>query len=179
MFGTAQLSNGVYLRMLKHSDSELLAAAYSANQQHLAPWDPLRTPEFFTPRGQSREIVSKLSQYDAGTALPLILATDDEIVGSLNLSGIVRGPFQSANLGYWIDAGLTGQGVMGQAVKTVAEYAKETMGLHRIQAGTLVHNEASQRVLAKNGFEYFGTAPKYLKIADQWQDHKLFQLILE
>jgi len=38
---------------------------------------------------------------------------------------------------------------------------------------------ASQRVLTGNGFERIGIAPKYLRIAGEWQDHILFQLLLE
>ena len=51
-------------------------------------------------------------------------------------------------------------------------------GLHRVEAGTLVHNESSQRVLEACGFEYYGTAPKFLFINGAWQDHRLYQRIL-
>jgi [ribosomal protein S5]-alanine N-acetyltransferase len=53
------------------------------------------------------------------------------------------------------------------------------LGLHRLQAGTLLHNVPSQRVLIKNGFRPFAVAPSYLKIAGEWQDHILFQLLTE
>jgi len=49
------------------------------------------------------------------------------------------------------------------------------LDLHRLEAGTLVHNTASQRVLEKNGFVQYGSAPGYLRIAGRWQDHLLFQ----
>jgi ribosomal-protein-alanine N-acetyltransferase len=51
------------------------------------------------------------------------------------------------------------------------------LGLHRIQAETLLSNVASQRVLDRNGFVRIGMAPTYLKIAGQWQDFILYQLI--
>jgi ribosomal-protein-alanine N-acetyltransferase len=51
-------------------------------------------------------------------------------------------------------------------------------GLHRLEGGTLLHNEASQRVLLRSGFEFFGIAPKLLFIAGAWQDHRLYQRIL-
>lgn len=50
--------------------------------------------------------------------------------------------------------------------------------LHRLEASTLLHNIGSQRVLEKAGFERIGMAPKYLRIAGEWQDHALFQIIL-
>lgn len=53
------------------------------------------------------------------------------------------------------------------------------IGLHRLQAETLLHNTASQRVLARNGFRPFAVAPSYLKIAGEWQDHILYHLLNE
>ena len=55
----------------------------------------------------------------------------------------------------------------------------EELGLHRIQAGTLLHNVRSQRVLERTGFVRFGMAPAYLNIAGQWQDHALYQIVNE
>lgn len=52
-------------------------------------------------------------------------------------------------------------------------------GLHRLQADTLVHNGASQRVLARNGFSRIGLAPRYLRIAGRWQDCVLHQRLNE
>jgi ribosomal-protein-alanine N-acetyltransferase len=46
-------------------------------------------------------------------------------------------------------------------------------GLHRLQAGTLLHDAASQTVLRRNGFTPIGVTPRYLRIAGRWQDHLL------
>jgi ribosomal-protein-alanine N-acetyltransferase len=51
--------------------------------------------------------------------------------------------------------------------------------MHRLEAGTLVDNVASQRVLEKNGFERIGLARAYLRIAGAWRDHILFQRVAE
>jgi ribosomal-protein-alanine N-acetyltransferase len=59
------------------------------------------------------------------------------------------------------------------------EFARDELRLHRLQAATLMHNTASQRTLIANGFERIGSAPKYLRIAGEWQDHFLFQRLLE
>jgi len=51
------------------------------------------------------------------------------------------------------------------------------LGLHRLEAATLLHNTRSQRVLARNGFRPFAISEAYLKIAGRWQDHVLYQLL--
>ena len=100
------------------------------------------------------------------------------MAGTVTLTGIVRGPFLSANLGYWLDHELTGQGIGTAAVLHAVNYSRTALGLHRIQAATLLHNTASRRILQRTGFREIGVAQQYLKIAGRWQDHLLHQLIL-
>lgn len=156
----------------------MLAEAYTRNRVHLAPWDPLRTNDFFTTAVQRRTLGQQLAGHAAGAQLPLVLTTPHEIVGRVTLSGITRGVFESASLGYWVDAAYTGRGVMTAALGSVLRFSRDDLGLHRLEAQTLLHNLASQRVLTKLGFEEIGLAPRYLRIAGTWQDHRLYQLIL-
>ena len=173
-----RLGDGVLLRPLKIYDAAALAEAYRRNRDHLAPWDPARSEAFFTEAGQEPEIARLLVEQENGTAVPLVLSDEERIVGRVTLSGIVHGPFQSANLGYWIDASYARRGLMTAAVGVVADIARDELQLHRIQASTLLHNVASQSVLGRCGFTEFGLAPEYLRIAGRWQDHRLFQRIL-
>jgi ribosomal-protein-alanine N-acetyltransferase len=158
----------------------MLAAAYERNRQHLAPWDPERDDRFFTPEWQESHVAASLVESDAGRSARFVLIRDADhaVVGLVNLNNIVRGAFWSADLGYWIDREHAGRGSMTRAVAAVREHAASVLQLHRLQAATLLHNAASQRVLAANGFERIGIAPKYLRIAGEWQDHVLFQRIL-
>nr|WP_272947823.1 GNAT family protein [Rothia halotolerans] len=106
-----------------------------------------------------------------------ILDGDGRLIGRATLTGIVQGAFRSADLGYWVSEASNGCGHGTQAVASLVRMAFEELGLHRVQAGTLVRNERSQRVLLKNGFTRIGVAPEYLRIAGRWQDHVLFQRI--
>lgn len=89
----------------------------------------------------------------------------------------MRGPFQSCSLGYWVSAADNGRGLATAAVRGIIGTAFSELGLHRIQAATLLHNTGSQRVLERNGFVRIGVAPRYLRIAGRWQHHVLFQLV--
>jgi ribosomal-protein-alanine N-acetyltransferase len=104
---------------------------------------------------------------------------DGAIAGTVSLSNVVWGPFCSANVGYWVDRARNGRGLATRAVGEIVEVAFGEVGLHRLEAGTLVDNVASQRVLEKNGFERIGIARRYLKIAGDWRDHVLFQRVAD
>ena len=177
-FTARELTPGITLRLHTLEDTLPLLEAYTRNRGHLAPWDPARTESFFTEEGQRSRAVDLLAQHAAGTGVPLVLAEGDAIAGVINVSGIVRGPFQSATVGYWLDRDHTGRGLASSALAAVIESARDDWGLHRLQAGTLLHNHASQSVLTRAGFERIGVATRYLQIAGRWQDHVLFQRIL-
>jgi len=178
MTRTTVLPGGVILRLVEPDDAEALAAAYRRNREHLAPWDPSRSDQFFTADWHRDEIHLLLDLFDAGRSLPLVLVDGDEVVGRVNVNNIVRGVFLSASLGYWVDAAYGGRGLATSAVLAVVELARDDLGLHRLEAGTLLHNHRSQRVLERAGFEVIGVAPRYLRIAGEWQDHRLYQRIL-
>ncbi|MGH8890072.1 MAG: GNAT family N-acetyltransferase [Acidothermaceae bacterium] len=170
-------------RLIRVDDAPVLARLLVVNREFMAPWSPIRDEIYYTDDGQRALIRELLERHERGETLPhvVISAKPDgvpgEVIGAITLSGIVRGPFQSGNLGYWIDAAHNGRGIATAATGEIVRIAFDKLGLHRIQAGTLVHNGASQKVLQRNGFERFGLAPNYLKIAGRWQDHVLFQVV--
>ncbi len=173
-----ELGDGIVLRPVETADADGLARAYVRNREHLRPWEPWRPEHFFTTAGQEARLRDLAEQREAGRVMPWVLADGERLVGAVNLNDMVHGPFRNAHQGYWIDAGYAGRGLTTRAVEVVCRVADERLGLHRVQAGTLLDNVASQRVLRKCGFEPFGTAPNYLHINGEWRDHLLFQRIL-
>jgi len=169
----------VELRQVTADDAEVLLKLYRTNRTFLAPWEPKRDDSFFTEDHQRRQLAQAGVDRRSGRALPCVILADDRVVGRININDIVRGAFDSAHLGYWVAEEMNGRGVATAAVAAAARLCFEDLGLHRIQAATLTHNIASQRVLDQNGFTYIGTAPQYLRIAGSWQDHYLYQLLNE
>ncbi|CAD6003559.1 Acetyltransferase [Agreia sp. COWG] len=172
------LADDIILRLATHADAAAIADAYSRNRQHLAEWEPQRSEEFYTVAHQSAVLTTQLEQHRAGGCLPLVLLRGDAVVGRVNVSNIVRGPFLSGSVGYWVDGSHTGRGLASAALAAVVSHCRDELGLHRLEASVLAHNAASRRVLARAGFDSIGLAPSYLQIAGRWQDHLLTQRIL-
>jgi [ribosomal protein S5]-alanine N-acetyltransferase len=165
-------------RLVTPGDAPALAEQLHASRDFLAPWEPVREEEYFTADGQRAVIQNDLEQHDQGAKLPhVILGDGAEVVGRITLNGIVRSCFQSCSMGYWVGASHNGRGFATAAVRELVRVAFEELGLHRVQAETLLHNVRSQRVLERNGFVRYGMAPAYLKIAGHWQDHAMYQVI--
>lgn len=169
---------GVLTRLVSMDDVPELAGLVDVNRAFLTPSSPLMMDEFFTLDGQAADIASALARHDAGLMLPHVITDiDGSIVGRVNLNSITRGAAQFASVGYWVAEDRNGRGIASAALAAIVEVGFGELGLHRIQGETLLDNVASQRVLEKNGFERFGLAPALLRIAGEWQDHVLFQLL--
>jgi [ribosomal protein S5]-alanine N-acetyltransferase len=171
------IPEGYRVADLEAADGPALAAAYRANRAHLEPWEPKRDEDFFTDDGQLIAVAAQLSAVSAGLLGAWLLWHDDEVVGRVNLNNIVLGVLRSASVGYWVAEDHGGKGLATGMVEFVCAQA-QGLGLHRVDAGTMLANDASQRVLERCGFEYIGTAPRYLFINGAWQDHRLYQRIL-
>ncbi|OUE23112.1 GNAT family N-acetyltransferase [Clavibacter michiganensis] len=168
------------IRLLRLDDAPALSDLRLRSRASLAPWEPIRDADHDTPAGQRADLEAALAQHARGLGVPLAILDDDGgVAGRINLNTIVRGAAQSCSVGYWLAADRTGRGLATQAVRQTVDLAFGDLGLHRVEAGTLLHNAASQAVLARAGFTRYGLAPRYLRIAGEWQDHALFQRLAD
>lgn len=170
--------DGVEMREIRTADAAGLAEVLERNREYMAPYEPDRPEGFYTGAGQLARIEALLEDRDGGRVLPYVLIGSGAPIGAINLGSIARGPLCSGGVGYWVDQAWAGKGVATAALREVIRIARDEAGLHRVEAGTRVDNLASQRVLAKAGFEQYGLAPRYLHVGGDWQDHRLFQLLL-
>lgn len=169
----------VAIRLVTAHDAAGLGELLTSSRDFLAEWDPARPGGYFTESGQRREIADQLAAHEQRTLLPYVVEVDGVLAGRVNVFHIVYKASCSGTLGYWIRKDYNGRGVATAAVAQMVELAFDDWGLHRLEAGTLVHNHGSRRVLAKSGFTEIGLAPRYLQIAGRWQDHILHQRLNE
>lgn len=171
----------VSLTLLAPGDAPALAELERRNREHLLVGAPLREESWFTEETQREAIVRAAEEGEAGHGLALAIRLTEHgatrLVGRLNLSGIVRGAFQSASLGYWVDDAVTGRGIATRAVQQAIAAAFGGLALHRLQAEVKVGNEASLHVLERCGFTEYGLAPSYLQLGGEWSDCRLLQLL--
>jgi len=175
-------SNGkIYLKRLTPEHAKELLELRIRNHENLQPFEPVRDASYFTVEGQEKDILTGVEDIDRTTSVlfGIFLAETDELAGRIALTGIARGPFQNANLGYFIGREHRGKGHMTEAVRLCVGYAFKEMGLHRVQAGVMPRNQPSLRVLEKAGFRREGLAKKYLCINGMWEDHELFAMTRE
>jgi ribosomal-protein-alanine N-acetyltransferase len=160
------MSARVVLRTPARSDEDEFIARMRASSRLHRPW--LYPP---LTRESYRAYLARLAD-DRYEGFLARRREDSVMVGWLNVSEIVRGPFQSAYLGYGAVVPFTGQGYMSEALKLLVRHAFTTMRLHRLEANIQPGNHASIALVKRCGFEREGFSRRYLKIGGRWRDHE-------
>lgn len=163
----------VALRPLDRADEAEFIAVTRASAGLHHPWMSLP--------GTPQEFGEFMARFDEPANIGLVVCdrTDDAIVGGININNIVRGRFQSAALGYWASASVAGRGYMSEAIKLVIGYAFGPLALHRLEANIQPGNDASIRLVKRNGFRYEGYSPDYLFIDGAWRGHERWAVTRE
>ncbi len=111
--------------------------------------------------------------------LPFVVTYDEQFVGQLTVNNVVRGALRSAQVGYWVDRGHAGRGIITTAVALATDHCFGPVGLHRVEVDIRPENSASRRVVAKLGFREEGYLVRYLDIDGGWRDHVTYALTVE
>lgn len=169
----------VMLRSFRPTDAEILQELERRNRYAFAAVMPPRDDDYFTLRAAARRIERDQALWRADQAYAFAIVFEGQLVGRVALSNVVRGAWQNATLGYWVDVPFQRQGLATEAVSGVVLAAFRHMALHRLQAAVMPRNLASIAVVRRCGFYMEGLAPKYLNIHGKWEDHYIFSRTCE
>jgi ribosomal-protein-alanine N-acetyltransferase len=173
----------VTLRPMRLRDGPAWTAVRRANVEWLRRWEA-------TPPGGAAGVSTSYAVFVAmarrqrreakqGKGLPFALLYDGELVGQLNVGGIVRGSLHGCHIGYWIDHRVAGRGLMPTAVALATDHCFWAVGLHRVEVNIRPENTASRRVVEKLGFREEGVRQRFLHIDGDWRDHISYALVRE
>ena len=168
------MTDTVTLRPFEPEDAETLLGLRLKNRAFLAPFEPKRPTNIFTLTAQRDQIASDQDGFFSGRRYAFAVIFNDKVVGRVSLDNVVRGAWQNATLGYFVDQENNGKGIATAAVRSAVSYGFGTAGLHRVQAGVMPRNIASIRVLEKAGFRFEGVSLRYLQINGVWEDHNMY-----
>ena len=102
-----------------------------------------------------------------------------ELSGMLSLTGIERGPIQTAMLSYFVDEAHAGRGLATRAVGEAIQHAFGRTRSAPCRGRHAVPNVASQRVLEHNRFTLVGMLRRHLLVRGVWTDHLLWERLAD
>ena len=160
--------------------AQQLVQFFVRNEEHLRPWDPPRPRgitdvEFWD--GEARRAVEDHAEGAVARWVLLLRGDPGRIVGRVNFTQVVRGPFQSCMLGYAVDAQCQGQGLMHEALHTLVTHAFNVLDLNRLEADIDPRNVASARSLVRLGFVREGHLRERWIVDGEVSDTDLYGLL--
>ncbi|MFE2557013.1 GNAT family N-acetyltransferase [Streptomyces sp. NPDC059352] len=163
--GCDRLSQIILRPVVAADEPRFLELACASVELH-HPWVEVPcTPKVFA---------SYLARSDQVSAACMVLARKDrgDLVGMININGIVRGPYQRGVLGYAAFLPHAGRGYMSAGVALAVHHAFDVMGLNRLEADIQPGNTASIELVRRLGFRREGLSPDFIRIAGAWRDHE-------
>ncbi|WP_025673277.1 GNAT family N-acetyltransferase [Salinivibrio socompensis] len=154
------------VRPLTRHDRQALLAFEQANRTYFETFVNSRGDAFYSLEGVAEHIESLLALNAQNEHIPMLITNATQaIIGRVNISQIDAAS-GSGSLGYRIAENQTGKGVASRAVKYALEVAREH-GLQSLNAMVSTTNDASQKVLSRNGFLVCGMAPQWTSVGGQ------------
>ncbi|WP_040207438.1 GNAT family N-acetyltransferase [Neobacillus jeddahensis] len=171
----------IFLKPLENVDAEKSLQLEVRNRAFFQEFSIDREEAYYTLEGQLKRIQAnqEYMNKDQSYTFGIFLHDREELIGSIGLYKVERGPAQSCIVGYVLDKAQNGKGYMTETLRLLVDYAFSELKLHRLEAGVKPDNLGSIRVLEKGGFRKEGIARKNIKINGKWEDHQILALLNE
>ena len=113
-----------------------------------------RLPNPYTEK-DAEEWLKMVSDNDTITGIYRAIVCNEKLIGSIS----VEKKDDDAEIGYMLLNDYSNKGIGTEAVKHICPIAFKVLSLEQITANVFQPNNASIRVLLKNGFKYKGSTP--------------------
>ena len=129
-------------------------------------WSPHESVDY-----TRRYLIFVKKQYSQGLFYDwaVILKDTGKMIGTGGFTTI-DGRHQSAEIGYVLNDDYWGKGSGSEIARELLCFGFNYLGLNRIQARYMVGNEASRRVMEKNGMQFEGVARNLMYVKGSFRD---------
>jgi ribosomal-protein-serine acetyltransferase len=159
---------GIEIRHFEIGDAEAAFAVVERNRAHLREWlpwvDGSRSPE-----DVRAFIRHALVQTEEGRGPQAAIWIEGAIAGSVGCHPIDWAN-RSCSIGYWLDAGKQGQGVVTRCCAAMLDYLFGERALHRVEIRCGTGNARSCAIPERLGFEREGIAREAEWVNGRWVD---------
>jgi ribosomal-protein-serine acetyltransferase len=159
---------GIEIKLLEAIEANALYAVVDRNRERLRRWLPW-VDQTRWPEDVRLFILRVLEQYHSNLGPQVGIWVDGELRGTLGCHPIDWAN-RNCSLGYWLDAGLEGKGVMTQCCATLLDYLFGELKLHRAEIRCGTENYRSCAIPKRLGFTREGVVREAEWVSERWID---------
>ncbi len=171
---TLPVSKNAHLRLLCIADAKELHSLIERNREYLARWLA------WAPTQSSKDthafIRAAERQVVANDGFHAAIICDGKLAGVISYMD-VNWQHRWTILGYWLDAGHQGRGLMTDAVRSLVDHALFTWKLNRVEVPVAVDNRKSQAIPECLGFKREAILRQAELINDRYCDTFVYAML--
>jgi len=163
------------LRLIDRQHSEELFKLLDANRDHIRRWHPW-VDVIRTTAAVERAITNWQQQYTNNRGFYSGIWYQGRFCGVINHLNVDWANRWTA-LGYWLDAGHQGKGIMTACCRTMIDHSFNVWKLNRITIECATENARSRAIPERLGFKLEGIAREIEWVHDRHVDHAMYSLL--
>jgi ribosomal-protein-serine acetyltransferase len=167
-----ELGDGIHLRAPQTSDAEAVCELVSRNYSHLRTFMEWAKPDYSID--DARQWIDR----DIGNAhaMNFLICRGGEILGTIGFASFDRDA-NVTEIGYWIDAGEQGKGIVSRAARRLVDIAFTDLGMNRVQIRCAADNLRSAAIPEKLGFKLEGVQRQHVFRDGKIYDFRIYGLL--
>ncbi len=170
-----KVTDEIELRLIEQRYAESLFALTDANREHLRQWLPW-VDATRSVADTSAFIASALHQFAENRGFCASIWHRGALCGMIGHHGMDRAN-RATSLGYWLDAGHEGRGIMTACCRAVVSHAFTELKLYRVVVRCAVENHRSRAIPERLGFALEGVSRQAEWLYDHFVDVAVYSLL--
>jgi len=174
---TIRVDDETELRTIRLEDVDELYALIKRNCTRLHSWLAWATPDY--SRQDTHRFVSEhVAENAEGVGLMMKICHKGNLCGAIELHRIDRAN-KSSSIGYWIDEGHQGKGIITGACRAIITEGFRRFGLHRVEIRCATWNHRSSAIPRRLEFVEEGILREAERLHDRWVDLRVFSMLAQ
>jgi ribosomal-protein-serine acetyltransferase len=166
------LGDGLIVRTYIAGDAQELFRLIDANRERLRPW------MIWEP--QTTSVADSLAYIERSASSSTDMEGNGVWLDGMLIAGVGLGVdtlSNSGEIGYWIDGGHEGKGIITRVCERFFDFAFEELGLHRMELQAASGNMRSRAVAERLGMAQEGVARDGIRVADGYLDSVVYAIL--
>jgi len=166
------LGEGLIVRTYLAGDAQDLFDLIDANRERLRPW------MIWEP--QTRSVADSLAFIQRSTSSATDMEGNGVWLDGVLIAGVglaIDTMSNSGEIGYWIDGGHEGKGIVTRVCQRFFDFAFDELGLHRMELQAATDNARSRAIAERLGMTQEGVAKDGIRVADGYLDSVSYAIL--
>jgi ribosomal-protein-serine acetyltransferase len=171
------IDGNTVLRVVMPEDAEELYAVIDRNREYLYKWLAWAHPGYSIE--DTRIFLDDcIAQFARRESLTMTIRYQGQVCGVIGLHRIDPRNL-ATSIGYWIDEGHQGKGIVTAACRAVIAEGFRSFGLHRIEIRCATWNHRSSAIPRRLEFAEEGILREAEHLGDKWLDLRVFSMLTQ